>query len=78
MLQKGDFIRLKNMTISYNLPKAWTNKAGIDNVRVYAAGNNVFALTGLYFDPELSNARGFSNRQTPPTRTISFGIEVSL
>ncbi len=78
MLQKGDFIRLKNMSISYNLPKAWVSKVGMDNVRVYTAANNLFALTGLYFDPELANSRGFANRQTPPTRTISFGIEVSL
>jgi TonB-linked SusC/RagA family outer membrane protein len=78
MLQKGDFIRLKNVSVSYNLPKAWVGKVGMDNVRVYAAANNLFAVTGLYFDPELASSRGFANRQTPPTRTISFGIEVSL
>jgi hypothetical protein len=78
MLMKGDFIRLKNITVSYNLPKNWAKKINLEDVRVYAAGNNIFAVTDLYFDPELPSTRGFVNRQTPPVRTISFGIEFSF
>jgi len=78
MLQKGDFIRLKNMVVSYTLPKLWVNKAGLDDIRIYAAGNNLLTFTGLYFDPELANTRGYIYLQTPPTKTISFGIEVSF
>ncbi|MDR1552789.1 MAG: TonB-dependent receptor [Prevotellaceae bacterium] len=78
MLMKGDFIRLKSITVSYNLPKNWTKKVSLEDVRIYAAGNNIFAVTDLYFDPELSSSRGFVNRQTPPIRTISFGVELSF
>ncbi|MDR1199476.1 MAG: TonB-dependent receptor [Prevotellaceae bacterium] len=78
MLLKGDFIRLKSITVSYNLPQSWAKKVKLEDVRIYAAGNNIFAVTGLYFDPELPDSRGFSNRQTPPVRTISFGIELSF
>jgi hypothetical protein len=78
MLMKGDFIRLKNISVSYNIPKTLSSKIGLNDVRIYAAGNNIFAVTDLYFDPELINSRGLAYRQTPPVRTISFGIEVSF
>ncbi|MDR2125790.1 MAG: SusC/RagA family TonB-linked outer membrane protein, partial [Prevotellaceae bacterium] len=78
MLLKGDFIRLKNITVSYNLPRELSKKISLEDVRIYAAGNNIFAITGLYFDPEFPDARGFAYRQTPPIRTISFGIEISF
>ncbi|MDR2064482.1 MAG: TonB-dependent receptor [Prevotellaceae bacterium] len=78
MLMKGDFIRLKNITVSYSIPKTLTKKTGLDDVRIYAAGNNIFAITDLYFDPEAPDSRGMAYRQTPPIRTISFGIEISF
>lgn len=78
MALPGDYFRLKNMTISYNLPEKWVKAVNIERIRVYASGVNLFALSGLYFDPELPRYGGYVNFQTPPTRTISFGIEVSL
>ena len=78
MILPGDYIRLKNMTISYNLPEKWVKKLSLEKIRVYASATNLFALSGLHFDPELPRYGGFVFYQTPPTRTISFGIEVSL
>ena len=78
MILPGDFIRLKNMTISYNLPQNWVRKASLDGVRIYASGTNLLTFTGLYFDPEMAFYGGYVDFQTPPMKTISFGIEITL
>jgi hypothetical protein len=78
MILKGDFLRLKNMTLSYNLPQSMVRKAGMDMVRVYASGTNLLTFTGLYFDPESPRYGGFLNWNTPPVRTITFGLEITL
>lgn len=41
-LHSTDFIRLKTLTFGVTLPKAWTQKAGLDNVRLYASANNLW------------------------------------
>lgn len=78
MLLKGDYLRLKNLTLSYSLPKNWINKVGLDGVRVYTSGTNLLTFTGLYFDPESPRYNGFVNWNTPPERTITFGLEITL
>lgn len=76
-LKKGDYLRLKNMTISYNIPDKVKNSLRITNARVYVAGNNLLTFTGLNFDPEVQ-ANGYYNFTFPALRTITLGIEVSL
>jgi len=78
MLQKGDYLRLKNMTISYNVPQTLVRKVGIDMVRVYASGTNLLTFAGTYFDPESPRYTGYLNFNTPPVRTITFGLEITL
>lgn len=85
-LEKASFLRLDNATIGYTFRKI----KGIDNLRVYVTGNNLFVITpytGL--DPEVQTAPtdagpayidvsygglGFY----PKTRTFSFGVSVSF
>ncbi|MCL2739535.1 MAG: TonB-dependent receptor, partial [Bacteroidales bacterium] len=78
MILPGDYLRLKNMTIAYSLPQNWVRRVSLDGVRVYASGTNLFTFTGLYFDPETPRIGGFANYNTPPVRTISFGLEINL
>ena len=76
-LFKGDFLRLKNATVSYNLPKNFTKKAGITNARVYVAGANLLTFSGLHVDPEIRQS-GVYDMGMPAMRTVTFGVEVSF
>ncbi len=77
MIKNGDYVRLKNATISYNLPKSAMNKIGISNARVYVSGVNLLTFSGLNVDPEIQND-GYTNFQMPNLRTVSLGIDVSF
>ncbi len=76
-LKKGDYLRLKNMTISYNIPDNVKNYLRLSNARVYLSGTNLLTFTGLNFDPEVQ-ANGYYNFTFPALRTVTLGIEVSL
>lgn len=53
-LQNMAYCRLKNLTVGYTLPKAWTSKIGIDKVRLYFTGTDLFTIkfTKDKTDPE--------------------------
>lgn len=72
-LVDASFIRMKNVSLSYNLPSSWMSKAKIQNVRVYVQGQNLFTITGYDgFDPESQGVR------TPPLRTITAGLQCTF
>ena len=79
------YLRLKNVTVGYTLPKEWTRKAFIEKARIYFSGSNLFLLykgSDLPVDPEISTGDGLTSagwgRTAPITRTFSFGIQVTL
>jgi len=52
-VEKGDFVKIKNMTLGYNLPAAASKKAGLENLRVYLSVQNPLMLTSYKgLDPE--------------------------
>lgn len=74
--RNGAYLRVKNITLGYTLPKSWTNKLGVSNVRIYANGTNLLTFTEFkYIDPESTNvATGYY----PQQRTFSFGLDVKF
>jgi TonB-linked SusC/RagA family outer membrane protein len=82
---KGDFIKLRTLTIGYNFPKNILDKIKISNARFYVSGNNLVILTAYPGpDPEVSsNGNGTTNfgidRNTVANqRTITVGINVGF
>ena len=72
------FLRLKNVTVSYNIPgNAFGNGSFIQGARVYAIGRNLWTLTNyLGFDPEYF---GNGSKGTyPGTRQYTVGLELSF
>lgn len=74
------YVRLKNINLSYTLPKILTERVGISNCIVYFSGTNMLAFSNLgiwkhNFDPEIINA---NNRDYPPVKTATFGIRLTL
>lgn len=76
-LQNAAYIRLKNLQIGYTLPKTWTSKAGLERVRVFFSGDNLWTGTAINknFDPEALYQNGMTY---PLSRTLSCGINVTL
>lgn len=76
-LEDASYVRLKNITLGYNLPKSLLSKVGIERAKVFVAGENLFTISGLDgLDPESpSDTRGafYSN-----VKKISLGLKVSF
>ncbi|GHT25872.1 SusC/RagA family TonB-linked outer membrane protein [Bacteroidia bacterium] len=74
-----DHLRLKNVTLGYSVPSKVLKKAGIGKVRAYASAVNLLTFTkkGLYLDPE-TTIDGFVVFQTPPMKTVTFGLELEF
>lgn len=77
-LHPTDFIRLKNFTVGVTVPQQWTRRAGLDKVRLYASGSNMWTWAKWdYYDPEAVSA-GSAVWGTPPLKTMTFGLEVNF
>ena len=71
-----DFVRLKTMQVSYNLPKKWFNNMGFKNASIYLMGTNLFTLTNFkLWDPELNTSNGTSY---PNISSYSAGVNFSF
>ncbi|GAA5220276.1 TonB-dependent receptor [Membranihabitans marinus] len=83
-IEKGDFLRLKNLTLGYSLPNAITSKIGMASWRFYISGQNVITLTGYSgMDPELGYVDGnlqanVDYAQYPQARTFIFGTSIKF
>jgi TonB-linked SusC/RagA family outer membrane protein len=82
-VQDGSFVRVRSVTLGYNLPADLINRARLQNVRIYLAAQNLFTFTDYEgYDPEVNTTlAGLSNINlghdfyTPPqARTITIGV----
>lgn len=76
-VQNNKYIRLKSLVVGYTLPKAWTSKAGINKLRVYFSGDDLWEWTKVKdgYDPEYGEA---SNNTFPFSRQITFGVDLTF
>lgn len=82
-IEKGDFVKLANATLGYTFPIGGKLKEYIQNLRIYASGQNLFTITDYSgLDPEVSTyfrAPGIDDRDKYPTvRTYTFGLSVNF
>ncbi|MEO6949445.1 MAG: SusC/RagA family TonB-linked outer membrane protein [Ginsengibacter sp.] len=74
----ASFVRLKNITLAYNLPKSIISKIGVSNTRVYFNGSNLLTFSKYKIaDPEV-NSYGTRGWETPLGKIYTFGIEFSF
>ncbi|WP_308777705.1 TonB-dependent receptor [uncultured Bacteroides sp.] len=78
-LQSAAYIRLKNLQLGYSLPREVLNKIGVQNLRVYVSGENLWTGTKLadQFDPETVSG-GSGGNAYPLSRTVSCGISLTF
>ncbi|MDA9125609.1 SusC/RagA family TonB-linked outer membrane protein [Flavobacteriaceae bacterium] len=88
-LQKGDYIRLRNLTLGYSIPRDFISKTGIQSFRVYVQGQNLWTFAPYFNgDPEVgigsgetSNNVGFGNYNLysyPQTQSLSVGVDIKF
>ena len=78
-LLDASYIRLKNLSIGYTLPKSLVNKWKLQNLRVYLTGENLWTGTGLtdLFDPETISVDPAGMMKYPLSAVYSFGLSVT-
>jgi TonB-linked SusC/RagA family outer membrane protein len=77
-IEKGNFLKISNISIGYTLPRQWLRAAGIDNLRVFAQGQDLFMFTKYTgIDPEMeSNGQDYNG--TPKQRVLTVGLNMTL
>ncbi len=76
-LHRTDYVRLKNVQLGYNIPANLSRKIGMQNVRVYVSGLNLFTISPDYkdFDPETNSASG---QGYPTQKVVNGGLTFSF
>jgi TonB-linked SusC/RagA family outer membrane protein len=90
-LEKGDYIRLRNVTLSYTVPSRFLEKTFFDSCRIYVQGQNLLTFSDFYGDPEVGISAGetISYADTvapgeatlysyPNTKSYQVGLDVSF
>ncbi|AXB56834.1 SusC/RagA family TonB-linked outer membrane protein [Flavobacterium fluviale] len=84
-VEDGSYVRLKNISIGYNLPKDLYSKYGISNIKVYSNMQNVLTFTKYKgYDPEVGAINqnqllnGIDNGRYPTPVTTTLGITVNF
>lgn len=75
------YLRLRNVSIGYTLPHMWFGRSGIQSVRFYVSGENLFTVSslGVPLDPEALDGYSSSTGRTFPIQKMySFGVQVKL
>ena len=86
LIEKGDYLKLKNLSIGYSLPSKWTRRAMIEKLRIYFSAQNLFTITSYTGnDPEIGRYSGDKlmwNVDTQyrylPSRLFSFGLDLTF
>lgn len=78
LLENASFLRLKNLMLSYSMPRELLKKSGfIQGVRLYVQGQNLWTLTGFSgLDPESSS--NVYQAQYPMSKQYTFGLDITF
>jgi hypothetical protein len=90
-VEDGSYIRLKDLTLSYNLPKSISDKLYVQGLKVYVTGVNLLTLTNFEgWDPEVTSTgtnrsqsalnveQGVEYYSTPQSKGYTLGLNVTF
>jgi hypothetical protein len=83
-IESGDFVKLRNISLGYSLPKTLLQKISVNSLRIYVSAENLCTITSYSgFSPELGYSQG--NRQRgidfanyPQSRKFTFGLNLNF
>ena len=77
-LENASYLRIKDITLSYNLPQTLIKKVGMSNVRLYVSGLNLYCFNDVNFwDPE-QGITGIPSGNYPLTKSVVGGVEITF
>ncbi|KPP94639.1 MAG: SusC family TonB-dependent receptor [Bacteroidetes bacterium HLUCCA01] len=85
-ISDASYMRLKNVTLGYEVPRSYLNNTGLTKVRLYATGVNLLTWTNYEgWDPEMNTdflagniSLGTDFYTAPQARTITFGVDIGF
>ena len=83
-VEKGDYLRLKNITLGYRIPHKILSKIGCSSARIYVSANNLWTIPNYSgFDPEASmgadsDAAGVDRGVYPSSKSFLVGLDISF
>jgi hypothetical protein len=84
-VEDGSYIRIKNFSFAYNLPRDLISRISMSNMKVYVNIQNLYTFTKYSgYDPEIgedtlnSNVYGLDNGRYPSPRIFTFGLNVTF
>ena len=74
-LQDASYMRMKNITLGYNVPQSLLKKVNLSKLRLYVTGENLFTWTDLIdgYDPET-----LGNLTYPITKKVAVGLNLTF
>ena len=84
-VEKGDYVRVQNVTLGYTLPPNFASQVKLSRMRVYVTAQNLFTITKYSgYDPEIGSFNqnvllaGIDNGRYPSPRTFIFGANLDF
>ena len=84
-VEDASYLRIKNLSVGYTLPRAFTGRFGVENLRVYCNIQNLYTFTKYKgYDPEIGAynqnvlLQGVDYARYPSQRMFTFGLNISL
>ncbi len=83
-IEDGTYVRLKNVSLGYNIPTRLLGQTGIDRLRIYVSGQNLFTITDYTgYNPDVSyrdsnTSIGLDYGSYPNTRSYTLGVNVTF
>lgn len=84
-IEDGSFLRIRNITLTYNVPASFTRRFGLSNVSIFTNLQNLHTFTRYTgFDPEIGasqtsdNVFGLDNGRYPSPRIFTFGVNATF
>ncbi len=86
VIASADYFSLRNVTLGYNMPSSITSKIGVQSLRLYASGQNIFYMTAPdyhgfnpeHIDDDNPRAYGAQRAGTPLFKTFTLGLNVDF
>lgn len=79
-LYDGDYIRLRDITLGYDLPKQWIQNLHLGSARIYVRSNNLYTWLKddrISFDPEVG-IDGYVDQNAPVYKTVLIGLDIKF
>lgn len=84
-LENADYLKIRNITLGYTLPKGLVEKVHLERLRIYVQASNLYTFTGYDgFDPEVAifpsraTYRGTDVGSVPQLRSFIFGLNINF